>query len=159
MLTYVLLELIHFPPLFLPVLSGSVLSLLTIFYFSTAKYFMTININVNIKRKIQDSNELCITVIILSHLPLKSTYLEKYIIAYETTNRHSDFSTFLLNSIYSSIRVRVYYKFTHRGFCDESSRHTAIYIHFSILCHLSWQRLACFLGMKGVSCWRGNSVR
>lgn len=67
------------------------------------------------------------------------------------------------NSIYSPIGVRVYYRFTHGGFCG-GSPDTAIYIHFYILCHLSWQGLACLLpwhqGIQGLSCQgRGAEYR
>lgn len=55
---------------------------------------------VNIKN-IQGDNELGIIVIVLTHLPVKSIFLEKYIIAYETINRHSEFSTFLLKTVYT----------------------------------------------------------
>lgn len=69
----------------------------------------------------------CITVIVLSHLSLKPTYLEKYIIAYETTNGHSEFSPFLLKTVCTVLcRVRVCCSFTHGSSC-ESPRHPAVY--------------------------------
>lgn len=45
-------------------------------------------------------------------------------------------------------RVKVYYRFTRRGLCGESPRHTAIYVHFGFLGPPFWQRLVCFLGIK-----------
>lgn len=90
----------------------------------------------------------CITVIVLSHLSLKPTYLEKYIIAYETTNGHSEFSPFLLKTVCTvPCRVRVCCSFTHGSSC-ESPRHPAVYtLHCSRL--LPWHRLACCLGCEG----------
>lgn len=98
MFTCVLINL--FPPLPSPVLSGWVWGLLTTSFFRTAKRFIAFTMKVNIKN-IQGDNELGIIVIVRAHLPVKSIFLEKYIIAYETTNRHSDFSTFLLQTVYT----------------------------------------------------------
>lgn len=45
-------------------------------------------------------------------------------------------------------RVRVYYRFTHRGLWGESPRHTATRVYFGFLGHLFWQRRVCFPGIK-----------
>ena len=71
-------------------------------------------------------------------------FLEKYIIAYETTNRHSDSSTFLLKIVYT-VLVRGCYRFTH-GSYGQSPRQATIYIHVHFLSPLSAE--ACLLSIR-----------
>ena len=71
-------------------------------------------------------------------------FLEKYIIAYETTNRHSDSSTFLLKIVYT-VLVRGCYRFTH-GSYSQSPRQATIYIHVHFLLPLLAE--ACLLSIR-----------
>ena len=84
-------------------------------------------------------------------------FLEKYIIVYETTNRHSDSSTFLLKIVYT-VLVRRCYRLTH-GSYSQSPRQATIYIHVHFLSPLGRGLLAEHQGMKGLSHrWRGNRI-
>lgn len=99
---------------------------------------------VNTKKKIQNDNELGIIVIVLTHLPVKSIFLEKYIIAYETTNRH----ILTQNGIYSPRRVAGSYRFTRTGFCGLVPDRQQ-YIYICIFCVPSLGRvLLAFLASR-----------
>lgn len=99
-------------------------------------------------------------IIVLSHLSLKSTHLEKYIIAYETTNRYSEFSPFWLKIVCTVLcRVRVCCRFTPGSSC-ESPRHTAVYTLHGSPSPLGTDSLAVSaLAVKCLSCpWRGDRI-
>ena len=102
------------------------------------------------------------TVIVLSHFPVKSMFLEKYIIAYETTNRHSDSSTFLLKTVYTVLIESEGTIDSHTGvlrWMSQTDRQQSIYTSIFYVTSLDRGLLAWHQVLKGLSCrWRGNRI-